>query len=354
MSFFGFGKSAELEIILKDTENRKRVQHRITERRKEDLLLYYDGETIAGKIHVDLKGSKLEHKGVRVEIIGQIEMFNDRGNTHDFLFLVRHLSGPEVLTNSRYYEFEFLNVEKAYESYTGTNVRLRYFIRATLIRGIATPNIIKEIDFCVHMLSAYPNIPAPLKMEVGIEESLHIEFEYNNGRYHLDEAIIGKILFILVRVKIKHMELDIIRREQTGNGPSQYTEQESIGKYELMDGGPVKGECIPIRLFLKAFDQAQPTMKDVAKKFSVKYYLNLVLVDEEDRRYFKQQEIQLWRKAYLNENRIPTNQFISQQLPNGKLPQPSDSKEDIDSVNQKLEAAEIREEEETLPPEEAF
>lgn len=30
--------------------------------------------------------------------------------------------------------------------------------------------------------------------------------------------------------------------------------------------------------------------------FSVKYYLNLVLVDEEDRRYFKQQEIILWRK----------------------------------------------------------
>ena len=30
-------------------------------------------------------------------------------------------------------------------------------------------------------------------------------------------------------------------------------------------------------------------MKDVNKKFSVRYYLNLVLVDLEDRRYFKQQ-----------------------------------------------------------------
>ena len=32
-----------------------------------------------------------------------------------------------------------------------------------------------------------------------------------------------------------------------------------------------------------------PTMRDINKKFSVRYYLNLVLVDEEDRRYFKQQ-----------------------------------------------------------------
>lgn len=30
-------------------------------------------------------------------------------------------------------------------------------------------------------------------------------------------------------------------------------------------------------------------MRDVGKRFSVKYFLNLVLVDEEDRRYFKQQ-----------------------------------------------------------------
>ena len=29
--------------------------------------------------------------------------------------------------------------------------------------------------------------------------------------------------------------------------------------------------------------------QEVAKRFSVRYYLNLVLVDEEDRRYFKQQ-----------------------------------------------------------------
>lgn len=30
-------------------------------------------------------------------------------------------------------------------------------------------------------------------------------------------------------------------------------------------------------------------MRDINKKFSVRYYLNLVLIDEEERRYFKQQ-----------------------------------------------------------------
>lgn len=48
------------------------------------------------------------------------------------------------------------------------------------------------------------------------------------------------------------------------------------------------GESIPIRLFLAGYDLA-PTMKDVQRKFSVRYFLNLVLIDEEERRYYKQQ-----------------------------------------------------------------
>ena len=51
---------------------------------------------------------------------------------------------------------------------------------------------------------------------------------------------------------------------------------------------PSAGESIPIRLFLSGYELT-PTMRDINKKFSVRFYLNLVLVDEEERRYFKQQ-----------------------------------------------------------------
>jgi vacuolar protein sorting-associated protein 26 len=115
-------------------------------------------------------------------------------------------------------------------------------------------------------------------MEVGIEDCLHIEFEYNKSkcvhrsffslfmcyglvshllpfhecqmstpanavgrRYHLKDVIVGKIYFLLVRIKIKHMELSIIRRETTGSPPNQYNESETITKFEIMDGAPVRG-----------------------------------------------------------------------------------------------------------------
>ena len=113
-------------------------------------------------------------------------------------------------------------------------------------------------------------------------------------RYHLKDVIVGKIYFLLVRIKIKHMELSIIRRETTGAAPNQYNESETITKFEIMDGAPVRGETIPIRLFLGGFELT-PTFRDVNKKFSTRYYLNLVLIDEENRRYFKQQEITVFR-----------------------------------------------------------
>lgn len=49
-------------------------------------------------------------------------------------------------------------------------------------------------------------------------------------------------------------------------------------------------------MYLTPYDLT-PTYENVHNKFTVRYFLNLVLVDEEDRRYFKQQEIRLFRKA---------------------------------------------------------
>ena len=102
----------------------------------------------------------------------------------------------------------------------------------------------------------------------------------------------------------------------------------------------------------------------------------MVLVDEEDRRYFKQQvnsddpinighsmlpsgapnqiilqEITLWRKAELGENRIPTSQFISNQLPNGHFKGSGDA---CESDQKNLQSAPTSTGETVEPPEEAF
>ena len=125
---------------------------------------------------------------------------------------------------------------------------------------------VKEKDIWVHSFRMPPDSNNSIKMEVGIEDCLHIEFEYNKskcvifcfmnsysklilGRYHLKDVIVGKIYFLLVRIKIKHMELSIIRRETTGSPPNQYNESETITKFEIMDGAPVRGTSVCYHIY---------------------------------------------------------------------------------------------------------
>ncbi|KAH7731034.1 VPS-26 protein [Aphelenchoides avenae] len=309
-SFFGFGQSAEIAIKLDDESSRKTVKVRGEDGTVEERYLFYDGESVAGEVLLTLKkpGQKLEHQGVRIEFVGQIEVYYDRGNQHDFICLSKELAKPGELTQNAKFPFCFAHVSKPYESFIGTNVKLRYFLKVTISRRLT--DTVREMDLAVHTLAAYPDTDSNIKMEVGIEDCLHIEFEYNRSRYHLKDVIVGKIYFLLVRIKIKYMEVAILKRESVGSGPNCFHENETIAKYEIMDGAPVKGESIPIRLFLAGYDLT-PTMREIGKRFSVRYFLNLVLVDEEDRRYFKQQEIVLWRKADVSPRKPLAEQVLN-------------------------------------------
>lgn len=214
----------------------------------------------------------------------------------------RELAPPSTMApgSKKTYKFAFDKVDKQYESYKGTQGYVRYFVRATVTRSGFGQTVARERDFWIQNISAPPEINPSIKMEVGIEECLHIEFEYNKSKYHLNDIILGKIYFLLVKIKIKHMELAIIRTETSkAGGNSQAVTEKTTMKptYEIMDGCPVRGEAIPVRLFLSQYDLS-PTYKSIYNIFSVRYFLNLVLIDREDRRYFKQQEIFLWREDY--------------------------------------------------------
>ena len=219
--------------------------------------------------------------------------------------MATELAGPAQLTHPETYPFEFRNVEKQYESYRGKSAKLKYFIRAVVQRKLGL-DITREKELWVFQYVAKSpsstEAPASLgqptlvKMDVGIEDCLHIEFEYLKSRFSLSDVIVGRIYFLLVRLKIKHMELLLIRRETVGAAPNQITDLETVVRFEIMDGAPVRGETIPIRLFLAGYDLT-PTYKDVNKKFLARTYLLLVLIDEDSRRYFKQSEIILYRES---------------------------------------------------------
>lgn len=264
------------------------------------LPLFRETETIGGRVTLAGKdGKPVTHRGVRIEFVGAIQMLYDRERSQEFVTQIRHLDDPGTLSGERQYSFEFTDVEKKYETYTGIAVRLRYFLRITVARAQYTADAVREFDVCVQHLDDEPAAPpAPIRMEVGIENALHIEFEHDKNKYHLSDLVIGKIYFVTVQIQIKRMEMEIRKKELAGAGVNTVSESETMLKFEVMDGAPVQGESIPVRMFLTGSKSLTPTYRSVNNKFSVKYFLNLVLVDVDDRRYFKQSEITLWRAAY--------------------------------------------------------
>ena len=72
-----------------------------------------------------------------------------------------------------------------------------------------------------------------------------------------------------------------------------------------MDGSPSRGETIPIRLFLGGFDLT-PTFREVNKKYSVRYYLSLVLIDEGESIPIPQQQQSFEANNDFLLNRCPT------------------------------------------------
>jgi len=292
----GFSSGVDINIKFSDEEKRKTIDIH-ADKGSQRAFVFTGDEPVKGTVMVKIPaGKKIEHEGVKVELVGEIGVVYDRGNHHEFTTQVQDIASTKgSLQGENNFDFEFVHSDKQYESYNGLNVRLRYFIRFSIFRGFGASNIVKEQELWVVNYQIPPEINNSVKMEVGIEDCLHIEFEYARSKYHLKDVILGKVYFLLVRIKIKYMEIALVKRESTGTPPNVYNENETMTKFEIMDGAPVRGECVPVRLFLGAFDLT-PTYKNIQNKFSVKYSLNLVLVDEEDRRYFKQTDIFLWRK----------------------------------------------------------
>ncbi|KAK4384815.1 Vacuolar protein sorting-associated protein 26B [Sesamum angolense] len=275
-----FKPACHISVAFSDAKSRKQVPLKKENGQTIVVPLFQSQENITGKISVEpISGKKVEHNGIKVELLGQIEMYFDKGNFYDFTSLVRELDVPGEFMKGKHFHLNF-QLWKCLTRHT-----MGYVLKVTITRGYAG-SITEYQDFVVRNFSPPPSINNSIKVW---KSELRIAFISS-----LNTIKASKIYFLLVRIKIKNMDLEIRRRESTGSGPNTHVETETLAKFELMDGAPVRGESIPIRLFLSPYELT-PTYRNINNKFSVKYYLNLVLVDEEDRRYFKQQEITMYR-----------------------------------------------------------
>ena len=188
MSMFGFGGAAvAVALTLNPSKSKTTKENGIAlspEQKDcgaqlESVHVFEVDEDVSGTVSLTLpQGKKLEHLGVKVGLFGRIEMFYDKGNHYDFTSLVKELEVAGTLFDSKEFQFEFKNVEMPYESYKGLNVRLRYFVRATVTRSY-NGTITKECEYAVQMLTIEPEINNSIKMEVSFTHCFSLNFISN-------------------------------------------------------------------------------------------------------------------------------------------------------------------------------
>ena len=89
---------------------------------------------------------------------------------------------------------------------------MRYYIRVIIRRSGLSPNVTQTRPFLVMNTSIPPQI-SPVKIDVGVDDCLHLEVRLNKKWYHLNDSINGTITFMTNLLKLRKMQLQILRRE---------------------------------------------------------------------------------------------------------------------------------------------
>ena len=304
MNFFkSFFSKPNCEITINEIPKRRCCYLRDEDYNRIKLPAFYDKESVTGEVNITLTSKTFDHNGIKIILLGMIESTSDSKNSSQFITLTKELCPPGTLSNQiNTFKFAFNNVELSYESYRGIEFNVKYLLR--VIIGTTLRSLTWEREFgvvCPHTKDVLKDNNEPIRMDVGIEDWLHLSFELDRTKYSTKDVITGRVTFKKVSMFLKSMLLQIIRRETIIGGE---VDNAILCRFEIMDGAPIKNEIVPIRFFLSPYELT-PTYKNVNNKFSVQYIINLVLFDAKDKRYFKQHEIILYR--------IPRVPFLPQE-----------------------------------------
>ena len=194
------------------------------------------------------------------------------------------------------YNFNFKKVKLPYESYKGDSVGVKYVIRVNIVKMMR--KISYEEEFAVvrpYKESILKKDDEAISMNVGIKDLLSILIEFEHINYSIHGTLKGFVSFGKVNLLLTKMEVQLLKKETIfGGTATNKAKPKVVATFELIDGGPYKNEIIPFRFFLEPYNLT-PSYTDVSGNFSVRYYLNLIIKDQNNNRYFKQKEIFLFR-----------------------------------------------------------
>lgn len=95
-------------------------------------------------------------------------------------------------------------------------------MRVSITKKIFGTKLVIDKSFVVYNPLKEPDINANVRLEVGISNLIQLEYEIYQNKLHLQDCILGKIYFVKVNMKVRSMEINLIKKETIGLGNRLY------------------------------------------------------------------------------------------------------------------------------------
>ena len=247
-------------------------------------IIFTKNDPITGNVVVPLiNGRGYHHLGIFLSIIGQNRIKTDN-TISPFYKRTKQLAKEGDITEQTVIEFSINKLDYPVPSFYGTFADSRYTFQVRI--KLQKSEQISNKPIYLLFTEPRPAEIQPLKAEVGIQNVLHVEFVIQNPIFDCGSVILGKVHFLIVKIRIVNLYIQIRRIESFNNGVISFKNEILLCQYELLDGMPVRGDWIPIRFYMPNI-KAWPYPENSGRSLDVSYNIRFLLVDENGKHYFK-------------------------------------------------------------------
>ena len=212
-----------------------------------------------------------------IQLIGEMEN-NDNKKITTFLNESKIILNEGKIIKPITLNHIFKNIKTPIETYYGNHFSINYYIQIKLIRKLFNTEKIYKKNFIIENISKTPIMNGNCRLEIGVTNKLHMEYELFKNKFDLNDVITGKLYFLEVTTPIKSVEIQLIKREQILNDINKTFENIIIGKMQVCDGQPFDDDIIPFRFFLNGRN-IHPTEKN-NDSFSLKFVSEVETLEE--------------------------------------------------------------------------
>lgn len=245
--------------------------------------IYKKDDVLDFNVHiVPPPGEAIHHKGIYFSVA--CDYVRSNGDRISTIIAKRvELVPPGCLKSEIKQRLTYDTLKLSVPTYVGKYINVTWSAQLSVVHTLKDFNVTEEF-IVVHFVDP-PKELTPSRHLIGIGNVLHIELVFPSVLSDIRSPLIGAVYFVLIDLRIVYMSITFHKSEKYSDGDIHVGETYLVKEFEIMDGAPVKGDYIPIRLFLGELN-IWPFIQGQALKVS--NYAKLCLKDEHGKCYYKQ------------------------------------------------------------------